>query len=257
MIKTGEPAGVRPKPPAGVSTGEAHGTCRPRLEARLRALQADLLSEGTRLPQPLRASLLDLVDGVGGLLAAHEALEREVAQLRRELRRTHGEARRDPLSGLPNRLHFEEVAAREFTHARRDGLPLHLSVLDLDHFKRCNDTYGHVVGDMVLQRTGLVLQRVIRDRVFAARMGGEEFAVLLPGLDTRPVLELIESVREALAREEIVIRRYGHRIVLRATLSGGVARLAASDGTMTELYARADQALYRAKRLGRNRLQLG
>lgn len=193
MIRTGEPSGIRPSPQAELIAGERRGARLRLLHGRLRELHGELLGHGKELPRGLRTSLVNLVDGVEGLLTAHQSLETEVVRLRGELRRANWLARQDTLSGLPNRLHFDEVAAREFEQARRGGHPLHVSVLDLDHFKRCNDTYGHVVGDMVLQRTGLVLQRVIRNRVFAARMGGEEFAILLPGMETSPVIELVDS----------------------------------------------------------------
>lgn len=150
-------------------------------------------------------------------------------------------ARIDELTGLPNRRAWKNEAEQAYRRARRDGTPLSIAILDLDHFKQFNDTYGHPAGDGLLRAAAAVWQAQFRDVDMLARYGGEEFVVLF--VDARA-----HEVREALSRCAMTTP-------LRQTFSGGVATW---DGveSMDELIQRADMALYEAKRKGRNRVVL-
>jgi diguanylate cyclase (GGDEF)-like protein len=158
------------------------------------------------------------------------------------------EARTDSLTGLLNRRGFDERAAIELAHARRDGAPMALATFDLDYFKRINDEWGHELGDRVLARVGELLEQESRDIDVAARMGGEEFVVLLPGSDSEGAEAFTERVRVALAAGDPpdlpVVR-----------VSAGILATRWPDDIQAMLQ-RADSALYEAKRSGRDQTVL-
>jgi diguanylate cyclase (GGDEF)-like protein len=172
-------------------------------------------------------------------------------------------ATQDQLTGLANRRRFDEVLEREVRRAAREGSPLSLLLIDLDHFKGYNDAYGHVAGDACLQAVcGALAQAVQRPGDMAARYGGEELAVVLPNTDEAGALQVAERLRariEALALEHRA-SRFGH-----VTASIGVATAqgdgsgalpgAATHGAAMALVEAADRALYRAKAAGRNGVQ--
>jgi diguanylate cyclase (GGDEF)-like protein len=161
-------------------------------------------------------------------------------------------ARVDALTGLSNRAAFDERLMEEIESASRSLAPLSLLLLDLDHFKSINDTYGHPFGDHVLQRVGETLPKVVRPTDCACRYGGEELAVILGATALDGALMVAERIRAAIEQIELAPR--GKRVVV--TASVGVAestllsRRAALSGTA--LVAAADAALYEAKRAGRN-----
>jgi diguanylate cyclase (GGDEF)-like protein len=159
----------------------------------------------------------------------------------------------DGLTGLRNARYFHTRLAEAHAEAARTGEPLAVVVLDLDHFKRVNDQYGHPVGDDVLANAARAIASVTRHGETAARVGGEEFALLLPG-DTGPgAAEVAERVRHAIAERETPLPDRGSETV-RITASAGVASTAELPGaSVQELFRAADEALYRAKREGRNR----
>ena len=159
--------------------------------------------------------------------------------------RLAGEARTDTLTGLLNRRGFEERASVELAHARREGHAIAVVSFDIDCFKRVNDEWGHETGDRVLARVGAVLNGQSRDVDVVARIGGEEFAVLLPGTDSADADGFTQRIRRALAAadaSELPIVR----------LSAGVASAIAPED-IAPLMHRADSALYAAKRAGRDR----
>ena len=162
------------------------------------------------------------------------------------------EARTDPLTGTVNRRHFSEAAAAEKDRCHRYGHAGAVILLDLDHFKRVNDTYGHPVGDEALKTVAVVCAEEIRGTDLLARLGGEEFAILLPETTLKEAGQLAERLRHRIAGLEIETPRG----TLRMTASFGVAPLSAASGTWEETVSAADAALYRAKGAGRNQVQI-
>lgn len=159
-------------------------------------------------------------------------------------------AYRDTLTGLPNRRAFEERAEVEIARARA-GAPLSLAILDIDHFKRVNDERSHAVGDAVLRRFAQVAGTVCRSDDLLARVGGEEFVLLLPGLALDAALGLCGRMREAVVESDLSDVARG----LPVTVSIGVAE-AGADPSLEALMEAADVALYRAKNGGRNRVEM-
>ena len=165
-----------------------------------------------------------------------------------ELRRRVGT---DALTGLYTRRFFDELGMREIIRARRDGTPLTAAFIDADRFKIINDTYGHPAGDAVLRAIGPACKRALRTTDILGRYGGEELALLLPGLNLEQAMPVLERVRQEV--ESMVIPELkGHPV----TVSIGAAELDETDLTITDLLARADRAVYRAKQSGRNRVEL-
>jgi diguanylate cyclase (GGDEF)-like protein len=156
----------------------------------------------------------------------------------------------DALTGLPNQRAAADTLNRMFAQATTTGSPLALLFLDLDHFKQINDQRGHAVGDQVLANVGAVLRNVLRNRDFAARNGGEEFAVLLPDTEISSALVIAERIRAAIAE----ISLPGSDVSV--TISIGVSGFPDHANTLDRLERLADAALYLAKRLGRNRVEL-
>jgi diguanylate cyclase (GGDEF)-like protein len=158
----------------------------------------------------------------------------------------------DELTQLANRRAFVETATKELGRARRSGQSVAVAMLDVDNFKRVNDTWGHAAGDHVLQIVADVLRAELREIDLPARYGGEEFAVVLPDTTASGAEEAAERVRVALESRTI---GDGRTRPQRVTASLGVA--ATAEGTLEELVAAADEALYRAKAAGKNRVEVG
>ena len=158
-------------------------------------------------------------------------------------------ASEDALTGLPNRRTFEARLAAASSHYERYQRPLSLLILDVDHFKKFNDTWGHEAGDRVLQHVAELVRTSVREVDLPARLGGEEFVVLLPETPLMPALEVAERVRKAIAAKAVV----WHGRPLSVTASLGVATCPDSVESPHELLAAADAALYRSKGSGRNR----
>ncbi len=176
-------------------------------------------------------------------------LQRALIDAREALR---DQASRDPLTGLMNRRAFDDAAAKELSRAQRAESPMALLMIDLDHFKRVNDTLGHPAGDSVLVETAARLRAVVRESDHVARFGGEEMVVLLPDCAPRDALLVAERVRRAIARAPIGTRAGAVRV----TASVGVAVSPQGREGLPSLIARADAALYRAKNTGRDRAVL-
>ena len=158
-------------------------------------------------------------------------------------------AARDALTGVGNRVALEVTAEREIAMARRNGQPSALLVIDIDHFKRVNDKYGHSAGDSVLVETARQLQQNCRESDSIFRFGGEEFVVLLSQTDENGATAIAERIRNAIDSMAV---QYGAQII-HTTASIGVACLNRSEG-LHAWFDRADQALYLAKQAGRNRV---
>jgi diguanylate cyclase (GGDEF)-like protein len=153
-------------------------------------------------------------------------------------------ARHDRLTGLSNRHEFDEVLPKEFSRSQRSNTPLGLVLVDIDHFKSVNDTHGHQVGDEVLRQVGVILGGLVRHEDVAARFGGEEFVVLLPGIDPDGAFTLAERLRSEVSAGVQAVP---------ITLSAGVACYPDHAMSIDELIGQADAALYQAKRSGRDR----
>ena len=160
-------------------------------------------------------------------------------------------ATHDSLTNLANRRHFFAVAAAEIARSRRYDHPLSLIMLDIDHFKQFNDTYGHACGDKTLQTLASLLTGNLRQNDLAARLGGEEFVVLLPETSLNEALHYAERLRNQLEATGKQALTCG----IALTASFGVAQLQPSDSVVDSFLLRADQGLYLAKSRGRNRVE--
>lgn len=215
--------------------------------ARLRRLLEALNGEHVqhRTEQALRAHIVNL--------------QAELDDCRQRLQRLDGLARQqqrqaltDVLTGLPNRRAWQQRLAEATAYCQRHGGELQLALLDVDHFKRINDAFGHPAGDKALRLIARLLASRLRDSDFLARYGGEEFAILLPNTGQADGRWVVEQLCETIEAAPFHIR--GRR--LRVTCSAGLASFSGDEPEM-ETLRRADQALYRAKKAGRNRLELG
>lgn len=195
--------------------------------------------------------------------ARNAALEEElrasttrVGKLRQRLAAVRQEACVDVLTGVANRRAFAARLKRELTSARSDeAAPFCLVLLDIDHFKRFNDTHGHRTGDRVLRLVAQMLTENVKGRDFVARYGGEEFVLLLGDVDAETGASITRQICARLAARRLVKRETAEEIGT-ITLSAGVAQVRASDSQGT-LLERADAALYAAKHNGRNQVLIG
>jgi diguanylate cyclase len=179
-------------------------------------------------------------------------MEQEALGYREHLEEQRQKALIDPLTGMPNRAAWSERLDHEIAQWQQHGNTLSLAMLDLDHFKRINDNYGHLAGDKVLKIIATVLRKRLRGSDFIARFGGEEFVLLLPATPPAVGARLLETLRAAI--EACPFHFKGERVTI--TISMGLA--AFRPGEHSDLVLkRADQALYRAKNAGRNRVELG
>jgi len=163
------------------------------------------------------------------------------------------EATRDSLSGLFNRRYMEETMNREISRASRYGNPLGIIMLDLDHFKRFNNNFGHEAGDLVIQKLGNYLQNSIRKEDIACRYGGEEFTLILPGASLEVTKKRAEMLRQEIEKLKI---NYHGTTLNNITVSQGVAVYPDHGQTGDAVLRAADHALYRAKRAGRKQVKL-
>ncbi|CAN7520425.1 diguanylate cyclase [Acidovorax sp. 22279] len=185
------------------------------------------------------------------LLAAREAMEEKVRLRTLELEAANRaldlQARTDALTGLLNRRGFETQMAFAVALARRSSRPLSLITVDVDHFKRVNDTYGHEAGDEVLRRLARTLESRLRGSDVVARLGGEEFVALLPDTDLEGAQSIAQALVTAMAEQQ-------NPVVGTITVSAGVATMRSADDNGAAMLRRGDAALYEAKGQGRNRV---
>ncbi len=202
--------------------------------------------------------LADLARGINAMASrialTQDDLRHQVAAATRELRlqkeAAEKAARIDTLTGVASRRAFTERAELEIQRALRYRQPLSVVMVDLDRFKRINDTYGHAVGDAVLVSFAQVLLSDVREVDMVGRLGGEEFAVLLPGIEGEEAMRVAERMRAAV--EELALMVGGQRLTF--TASFGVADFDGVEVNLPGLLAKADAALYQAKHTGRNRV---
>ena len=255
-IRTGRPhlvlrAVPRPPCPHGVlPAGESDSFCVPLVaqgEAlgvlHLAALRAPD-GNGADLPDPLSSTTQSLAIAV----AQNVALSLANLQLRETL---HQQSVRDPLTGLYNRRYLEETMVREEARAKRLRSTLGVILLDVDHFKQFNDTYGHGAGDRVLQSVGRLLRARVRAEDVVCRYGGEEFVVVMPGASLDVVQGRAETLRREAAHLALDGQSPGQTPI---TLSAGIAVFPDHGDAWELVIAAADEALYRAKHEGRDRV---
>ncbi len=180
-----------------------------------------------------------------------EAASSEVTVLKNEVEEARREAFTDGLTGLANRKQFDVKLHAEAQAALESKQPLSLLMLDLDYFKRFNDEHGHQVGDQVLRLLGEVVRQCVKGSDTAARYGGEEFSIILPNCPLLNAKAVANAVRDRIAKKQIVNRTTGKPLGA-ITLSVGAALYRAGED-LTAFIERADSALYRAKKDGRNR----
>lgn len=175
------------------------------------------------------------------------AMEQEADLLRNQLQQKHTEAMRDVLTGIPNRLAYEERLLSELARSKRYGQAFLFLVVDVDHFKKVNDTFGHSAGDRVLKIIAEVMQDNVRAADFIARYGGEEFVILMPETELKAGIKVAEKLRRKIEKCDFYYRDNPVKI----SISGGITESVAED-TVNSIFERADQGLYEAKKAGRN-----
>lgn len=183
----------------------------------------------------------------GSLMTKVEQMEQETRKVKVHMEEERHRARTDPLTGLPNRTAYDEHIATELERWGRYKQGFSIAVADLDHFKKINDSYGHLAGDKVLRLVGRILSRQSRRSDTVTRYGGEEFVIIMPGTDTRAATQAAEKLRKAI--ESSPFNFYGKPVSV--TMSFGVSQIQGDDD-LDRLFARADKALYKAKQNGRN-----
>ena len=216
------------------------------LEGRLEGLLATM--DQHRVQREAREQ--EIAGRLQGLGERVTSMEREALDYREKLEQQRNKALLDPLTGLPNRAAWSERLVIEHVRSQQVNTGLLLAILDLDHFKSINDTYGHQAGDKVLKIIANVLRKGLRGDDFIARFGGEEFALLMPGSDLAGGTRLLERLRAAV--EQCPFHFKGERVTI--TMSAGVAVFKPGENA-SQVLKRADQALYRAKEAGRNQIE--
>jgi diguanylate cyclase (GGDEF)-like protein len=212
--------------------------------------QAQLLANESL--RKLQAELEERVEHrTAELQAANQAMSKQLQEIKELRGKLQEEAIRDPLTGLFNRRYLEETLAREFSRARRENYDISFMLLDIDHFKRFNDRYGHAAGDFVLKVVAQRLSSRARAAGIPCRMGGEEFLLVLPC-----IVDEVAQLRAEYFREQVQtmpIPYGGENLSL--TVSIGISSYPKNGQTWEELYHAADLALYRSKQNGRNRVE--
>ncbi|TXH05720.1 MAG: diguanylate cyclase [Nevskiaceae bacterium] len=195
---------------------------------------------------------MDAVRAENGEISGFVEVCHDITEQKQREDRLYQRATRDPLTGVFNRGHFAEVAMQEIDRARRFSEPLSLVMMDIDHFKKVNDTYGHEAGDKAIISLAATTGSAIRKIDALGRIGGEEFALLLPRANKDPAFETAQRLRIRLMEQRIDL---GGGQSLNYTVSMGVAALRPTTRDLQELMRNADAALYKAKREGRNRVE--
>lgn len=176
----------------------------------------------------------------------------DIASLQRDLDDVRRESMLDPLTKIANRKSFDEGIETAMSDADQSGDPLCLMIIDIDHFKTFNDTYGHQTGDQVLRLVAMTLKSNIKGKDLAARYGGEEFVAILPSTDLEGAIIVAENIRKAIQAKELLKRSTNEKLG-RITASFGIACYRPEDSAGS-LIERADRCLYAAKHAGRNRV---
>lgn len=237
------------------STGHYHDTllrCAEQIEqaqdlSELTTVVEEMLQETRVVQETARRSSEEL----NALREEVESANHHIARLQRELDETSEMVRHDPLTGVLNRKGLDEAIAREIARMRRRDAPLCIALLDIDDFKRLNDTFGHHTGDEALRHLSAVMRESLRPQDLIGRYGGEEFLILLPETDAQQSAEVVTRLQRELTRRFFLADN--KRLLI--TFSAGIACLA-PDEEPDDAIDRADRAMYAAKRAGKNRVLL-
>lgn len=213
-------------------------------------------------PEALRAVATGIMSKAQLMVSENKQLEAQLMQsahvmnqLREEIETIRRESMIDAMTGIANRKQFDSTVQRMVLSAHQDKKPLSLLMVDIDHFKNFNDTFGHQVGDQVLKLVARALKEGVKGRDLPARYGGEEFVVVLPETELKAAEIVANALRRAVAEKDIINRTTGDRLG-KITLSIGAAELRRGEKPAS-IIERADTALYSAKGSGRNCVVLG
>lgn len=215
------------------------------------SVQAAIAIENARLFGKVQRALNERRKAQNHLRRANKRLETKIAENEQLQARLREQAIRDPLTGLYNRRYLDETMEREVARAQRDDLPIAVLMLDIDHFKKVNDAYGHEAGDLFLKSLAGILLRESRRSDIACRYGGEEFCVIMVGAPLPIARQRAESWRKHFSEFSLDYKHHA----LRATLSIGIAIYPEHGSSAPDVLRAADQALYAAKQAGRNRVE--
>jgi diguanylate cyclase (GGDEF)-like protein len=221
------------------------------LQSRLRQTQETLEQHTSEFTEERRVALEMMQEAQqvrAQVEAANASLQNRLEEVQALQMQLNEQIMRDPITGCFNRRYLEETLRREFSRAKREDYPLSLVMVDIDHFKQINDTYGHPAGDAVLQALGILLRGQTRAGDIVCRYGGDEFLLVLPNMKPDDVTRRAEAWRVAFHDMEI----YYGELQLQSTISIGVAFTPEHGTDGDEVIRAVDKALYRAKNAGRN-----
>ena len=210
--------------------------------------QFNMMREQLNLAHKQLHSRIEAADA--RLIETNQALLQQSEELKQMNRRLMDLSITDDLTGLYNRRHFEEVMSQELAHSRRKKLPCSLMIMDIDFFKKINDTYGHAVGDQVLRSFSQIIRDTIRQNDIPCRIGGEEFVVACRQTSESEAVRLAERLREAAELTPFHL----DDLTIPFAVSVGVATSKSDEDTVDSMFLHADRALYHSKQHGRNRV---
>lgn len=218
--------------------------------------QSDSLSSATDLSE-VKNMVRELLDDTRRMVEENRKLEEklqqssdELSKMREDMQSLKQETMTDSLTGIPNRKAFDAELRKHAREALENNVPLCMIMIDIDHFKTFNDTYGHPVGDQVLRLVARTLSEGLKPSEILARYGGEEFAVIVPAIKLKDAEKLAEKLRQRIATKDIINLTKNERLG-NLSISLGVAQLHPGE-SLKQLVERSDHALYKAKAAGRN-----
>ena len=217
-----------------------------------------LKDKNTSIKAPFDSNLSESIDNIESSRFLFEtkmlAYEKKIKALTSSLKKAQEASQRDYLTGVLNRQSYHNTLNLWLKHYRTINQPLCLAVFDIDHFKKFNDKYGHIIGDEVLTHFAQTLEKEVRHQDYVFRYGGEEFTVLFPNTTLQNALQICERIRTRIESRTINSREEDMAIEM-VTVSCGITQAIYEDTELT-IFKRADKNLYKAKQLGRNRIEI-